>query len=1519
MPNKDGVVSIGFDYKKELEKMIKEFESEMNSVSSNANLSKGVKTQFDNILAEMHKFKADIDKELSTLGSGKVTQSSFKSFKQTVENKFKDIREDIDRLDLAVSTLNDTMGVLGNGINLSKISNEFKAIEDYVKRTNDAVENLVGTLGEQGISLFSFDNRNVIEFKDTVKQIEKALKSLDTDVGEKFELFDEDEAQSELNRLSVQLVSTLELMENAKQQMTSMGSSTDGFKKARADFASFRLQAASLNEIIETLYETTESKGIYIEMDDNSLSMYEKYTDDLSDNLESIISYAQNAKKELSSLLDIQKAASVKVSSQMNPNSAEFAATVTIETTSSELWKILDPIMNDLQNILNSKPVVAPVKLVVAPTSVSAKETGNLSVSPTYSKKYQKVLAETGKDAVIDLEGVYKKTFTSIMDEAVSYAKETIGKIQGIFENSPIKLHFDFNEEEFKTLSNALLSGESDKKIDLTGEVSKVKKEVDSLATSLEKVEEILSTTDDKKVSFKGFDKFAEDINKSLSALTELQDMLKALQNIETTLAKAVGINSVTEIESQWENVSKLISNAVKLDGTFRKNANVNKLASEYSKYLDMGGSNQLSDISKIKENGEIISSILSKVKELNNQKIDNTSVDKADAELKSVSSTLDDVISRLDHMINLTRDIGNTFYKMFKDASVSDIDKQWSSIESKFSSIADESGKINLAKQKKDIQELMEMYQKYINTGGMKSPFDLTDNTETIRKLNKVYEQLNTSKENKSSVSKESKNFDVVKESVDSLTSAINVKIEAIKTEANTMELAARAEVKSIQKIIEALNPLIEKIQGIPELKIPKETDIISSNESNVSSGNVVKAADQEVKSAEKVTKEYEKQIEAEKKKAEIKQKAQAKEKQSNVDSALKQQESAWKNIQSIREKISKVDPSNKKYIAQLQDTKKFYQEQYIEVGKVLKANQDLYDSELQVNKLKQIQLETTAKISKYETDKNIAKKSSLLNNLNTYDNSAKYTSDFISRVQVLKNDLSGIDITKPKDVARLTKIESSINSIISDSKLLENKLVKQDSKIADIISKMKIFRDTNTNMSSSQKSEINSLINYAETLENSGKVTADAIEEVKTGFSRLKAEVVETGKTGLNFIDQIVQRTKDINSKFFAQYFSIQDWIRYIEQGIETIKELNTAMVEVRKVSDETEASYANFQKTIASTAKEIASTNAELLNSSADYLRLGYNLEESAKLAENTALFVNVGDGVDIEEATEDIITAMKAFNIEAEDSMKIVDSYNQIGNLYALSASDIGEAMKRSASALETANNSFEESIGLITAMNEIVQDAETTGTSLKVMSLRMRGAKADLESMGESTDDLAESTSKMREEIKALTGVDIMIDDNTFKSTAQQIKELGAVWDTLTDTSQAAVLEKVAGKSRANAIAALIQNYEKIDEVIADLEDAEGSALKENEAIVDSIEGRIKILSATVEEFWQSFKADNTIKGTISIATDLLGVVTDIVDTVGVLGTISIGAGAFAGFKNVGRLEMQSLIVLNCRQ
>lgn len=549
---------------------------------------------------------------------------------------------------------------------------------------------------------------------------------------------------------------------------------------------------------------------------------------------------------------------------------------------------------------------------------------------------------------------------------------------------------------------------------------------------------------------------------------------------------------------------------------------------------------------------------------------------------------------------------------------------------------------------------------------------------------------------------------------------------------------------------------------------------------------------------------------------------------------------------------------------------------------------------------------LEST--LSKYQTKKD------------TYDatiarfNDGGWTSDtYLKNVQAVKDAVKKYEdllsdikakggIASEEDIQNLkeyeAKIKDTIATVTNMSAAEKGYNFVSAQKELDKIHKL---LNENSNMSAEAKAKIKA---YYKEIENGNP--SMSLDRIHGEIMKIYNAEVEAGRAGRSFFDTLKNSGFHQLAAQMAGMFGVYDVINVVRQGVNTVRELDEAMTEVRKVSNATETQYTSFRDTISSTAKEIATTNKELLNSSADFLRLGYSLDQASDLAKNATLFVNVGDGVDITEATEDMITAMKAFDIQAKDSIKIVDDYNQIGNQFALSASDIGEAMKRSASALETGNNSFEQSIGLITAMNEIVQNSENTGNSLKVLSLRLRGAKAELEDMQEDTDGLCDSTSKLREQIMSLTGVDIMLDDNTFKSTTDIIKELGAVWDKLSDSSQAATLELIAGKSRANNVAALLKNYQKIDEVMESLGDAEGSAMRENEAIVDSINGRIKVLSATAEEFWQNFIDTDFVKELVSLTSDLLNILTKIVNIgngAGILGLIGAGTGIFKFIKN----------------
>lgn len=536
----------------------------------------------------------------------------------------------------------------------------------------------------------------------------------------------------------------------------------------------------------------------------------------------------------------------------------------------------------------------------------------------------------------------------------------------------------------------------------------------------------------------------------------------------------------------------------------------------------------------------------------------------------------------------------------------------------------------------------------------------------------------------------------------------------------------------------------------------------------------------------------------------------------------------------------------------------------------------------------------------------KNLEKlQSSAINKLNPYTNDTKYTIDFINKVNNLQEQIANFNLSNQSDVDRLKAIDAEIKNIIKESNLLKNKLVKQKSNLAEIVSQMKIFKSQNTNMSRSQKAELDQIINYAETMQRSGEEVASEVENIKVRFAGLKAEVNETGKAGKNFFSQIRNRLTDMNSKFIAQFLSWQDWIMYIRQAAEMVTELNTQITELAKVSEDSVSQiYADFDS-YANIAKEMGSTISDTIAATTAWSKNGYNIPDSKKLAEVSLLYKNVGDGINIDEANDSLVSTLKGFKLEADQAEHIVDVLNEVSNNEAISSSGIGEALQRSAASFNAANTSLEKSVALVTATNSVLQDPEKVGNMWKTVSARIRGAKSELAEMGEDTDDMVESTSKLRDLVKGITGFDIMKDENTFKDIYDIIIGISEKWDTLSDIDHASLLENLAGKNQSNALAAALSNVDLLKKSYEEATNAEGSAREEQEKYTKSIKYSIDKAKASLEELANDFLSSDFLKGSIDFGEKIISFLDKIIDKFGVLPTLLTAIGTALSFKNVG--------------
>lgn len=501
-----------------------------------------------------------------------------------------------------------------------------------------------------------------------------------------------------------------------------------------------------------------------------------------------------------------------------------------------------------------------------------------------------------------------------------------------------------------------------------------------------------------------------------------------------------------------------------------------------------------------------------------------------------------------------------------------------------------------------------------------------------------------------------------------------------------------------------------------------------------------------------------------------------------------------------------------------------------------------------------------------------------------------------------------NGNEATYLKEVTQCYKeLGTAIAAATAEGQRYNNRLNNKKG-FDNISAELDKFVNKNPNLSSN-----GDLWKQIRDLDTAVKNYSGTLEENQAAMAHVKAQAEALGLT-----------TETLGQKFtrlWKEHFqtaAVMAGLHLVQQGMQqvyqSVVEVDTAMTELKKVTDETDASYANFTKRAAQQSRELGASISDYIQTTADWARLGYNLPDAEELARVSSLYANVGDGIEsASQASEYLISTLKGFDLAASDAERVVDIINQVANTEPVSAQDLSEIMKRSSAALDAANTSFEKTVALGTAMNSVLQDSATTGTALKTLSMYLRATKTELEDSGEDATYCASSMSKLRDSILGLTKgqVDIQLDKDTYKDVYDIMQEISRVYDQLTDKDQAALLNLLGGKRNANAIQALIQQFKIAEDTLAQTENAAGSAMRENETYLDSIQGKMSQMSSAFQKLSGDLLDSDLVKGIVDIGTAVIDLTDDVVNLTGVLPALAgVLSSAFAvgGPKLTGSID-----------
>lgn len=517
------------------------------------------------------------------------------------------------------------------------------------------------------------------------------------------------------------------------------------------------------------------------------------------------------------------------------------------------------------------------------------------------------------------------------------------------------------------------------------------------------------------------------------------------------------------------------------------------------------------------------------------------------------------------------------------------------------------------------------------------------------------------------------------------------------------------------------------------------------------------------------------------------------------------------------------------------------------------------------------------------------------------------------------------------------LDNIKTNQNGIATDEDI--QNLDKYEKKIKDTIA-------TVTNMSAAEKGynfvsgqkeldKIHKLLNENSKMSTEAKAKIKAYyAEIESGnpsmsLDKIHGEIlkiynaeVEAGRAGRTLFDTLKNSGFHQIAAQMAGMVGVYDVINLGKEGLSVVRELNTALTEMRKVSDESLQSLKNYQNTTFDTADAVGTTAKQIQTSTADYMRLGESLDEASESAKTANVLLNVSEFNNIEDATKSLVAMGQAY--KDLDKMTIVDKLNEVGNNYAISTDELATALQKSSATLSLMGNTIDEAASLVTTANATIQDADSVSAGLRTISLRLVGteeAEEELSAMDEEVDAFVKATnSKKQQIIKDYTavasnnyqGFDILDSNGNYKNTYQILLGIAKVYKEIQEQDKklgtnhaTALIEELAGKNRSNIASAILQDPTQLEAVKKSSEEALGSAKNELNSYLDSIDGKMAQLENRAQEFWFKVIDSETIKNGIDLLSTLIKGTTDFVDTVGLLPTILTGIGAALSFKNVG--------------
>ena len=362
--------------------------------------------------------------------------------------------------------------------------------------------------------------------------------------------------------------------------------------------------------------------------------------------------------------------------------------------------------------------------------------------------------------------------------------------------------------------------------------------------------------------------------------------------------------------------------------------------------------------------------------------------------------------------------------------------------------------------------------------------------------------------------------------------------------------------------------------------------------------------------------------------------------------------------------------------------------------------------------------------------------------------------------------------------------------------------------------------------------------------------------------------------------------RQAQDIDRQI-QTYFGLSQMIRKVgdiaRDAFNTVKELDAAMVETAVVTNFDVGDMWDMLPTYTENANQLGSTIKDVYEAATLYYQQGLNTSQSMGLANETLKMARIG-GLQAAEATNMMTAALRGFNMEINQTSatRVNDVYSELAAITAADTKEIGSAMERTASIANSANMEFETTSAFLAQMIETTREApENLGTAMKTIIARFQEMKQDPTKLVDS-EGVALDANKIDTALKTI-GVNLTNTKGEFRDLDDVFLDISAKWDSLTQGQQRYIATIAAGSRQQSRFIAMMQNYERVKELVDAANNSAGAGQKQFEKTLDSMSAKLNRLKNAWDQFTMGLMNNQILKGGVDALTGFFTVVNKIFD------------------------------------